>query len=91
MRMIVAALVALSLPVSTAQAEPRTTPTRTQLQQMNWNAGLIEGRQSAVSSFAERDVALTLDFYSPRAIEENWFARAENRGQSGGGGGGGGD
>ena len=90
MRMIVTALVALSLPVSTAQAEERAAPKRAQ-QQMNWNSGLIEGRQSAVSSFPERDVALTLDNYSPRAIEENWFARAENRGSGGGGGGGGGD
>ncbi len=90
MRMIVAALVALSLPVSTAQAEPRTTPKRTQLQQMDPNAALIERRQSATSSFPGRDTVLTLDSYSPRAIEENWFARAENRSQGGDGGGGGG-
>ena len=89
MRMIVAALVALSLPVSTAQAQERVTPKRAQ-QPMNWNSDLIEGRQSATSSFPGRNVALTLDSNSPRAIEENWFARAENRGQSGGGGGGGG-
>jgi hypothetical protein len=87
MRMIVAALVALSLPVSTAQAEERA-PKR--VQQQNWNSGLMEVRQSATSSFAGRNTVLTLDSYSPRAIEEYWFARAENRGQSGGGGGGGG-
>ena len=46
MRMIVAALVALSLPVSTAQAQERVAPKRAQ-QPMNWNADLIEGRQSA--------------------------------------------
>jgi hypothetical protein len=85
MRMIVAALVALSLPVSTAQAKERAVPKRAQ-QPMNWNAGLIEGRQSAISSFPGHDDAvLTLNSYSPRAIEENWFLRAENRGQSGGG------
>jgi hypothetical protein len=88
MRMIVAALVALSLPVTMAQAKERAAPNRVQQQT---NAGLIEGRQSAVSSFPERDVILTLDSYSPRAMEENWFARAENRGHGGGGGGGGGD
>jgi hypothetical protein len=86
MRMIVAALVALSLPVSTAQAQERTAPKR--VQQMNWNADLIEGRQSATSSFPGQGVVLTLDSNSPRAVEENWFARAENRGQTGGGGGG---
>jgi hypothetical protein len=87
MRMIVAALVALSLPVSTAQAQERVAPKRAQ-QQMNWNANLIEGRQSAISSFPERDTVLTLNSNSPRAVEENWFARAENRGHGGGGGGG---
>lgn len=85
MRMIVVALVALSLPVSTAQAKERVAPKPAQ-QPMNWNADLIEGRQSATSSFLGRNVVLTLDSFDPRAIEENWFARAENRGQSGGGG-----
>ena len=88
MRMIVAALVALSLPVSTAQAQERA-PKRVQ-QQMNWNSGLVEGRQSAISSIPGHDTILTLESYSPRAVEENWFARATNNGQAGGGGGGGG-
>ena len=90
MRMIVAALVAVSLAAAAAQAQERAAPKRAQ-QQMNWNSGLVEGRQSAISSFPSYDTILTLDSFSPRAIEENWFARAENRGHGGGSGGGGGD
>lgn len=83
MRMIVAALVALSLPVSTAQAQERITPKRAQ-QQMNWNSGLIEGRQSAITSLP--NVTLAPDFYGPRAAEEHLFSRADNRRGSGVGG-----
>jgi hypothetical protein len=81
MRMIVAALVALSLPVSTAQAQERTVPRRAQ---QNWNSGLIEGRQSAITSLP--NVTLAPDFYGPRAAEEHLFSRADNRRSSGVGG-----
>lgn len=81
MRMIVAALVALSLPVSTAQAQERPALRRAQ---QNWNSGLIEGRQSAITSLP--NVTLAPDFYGPRAAEEHLFSRADNRRGSGVGG-----
>lgn len=81
MRMIVAALVALSLPVPTAQAQERTAPRHAQ---QNWNSGLIEGRQSAITSLP--NVTLEPDFYGPRAAEEHLFSRADNRRGSGVGG-----
>ena len=88
MRMIVAAILVASLPVFGANAEERPAKRTHQYQQQQvMPSGLIEGRQSAISSFPDRGVALTPHSLSPRDLEENWFARAENRGESGGGGG----
>jgi hypothetical protein len=90
MRKIAALLIVASLPVFGAAADERPAKQTRQQQNAPMPLVLFEGRQAATVVQPQLlDQALTLKSYSPRDIEELWFARAEFRGHSGGGGGGG--
>jgi hypothetical protein len=88
MRTIVAAILVATLSTTAARADEETAVGTRQypVQSRQMPLVLIEGRQAAfVADPRIHDATLTLQSYSPRAIEENWFARTEFRGNGGGG------